>query len=364
MPVESKVPPHLHGRFRRDPLLRLLRLGRDAVMWAEKYTHLPVPNDGPFPEFIEARVIERRGVTADGSVIALTVQAANGSELPAWFAGSHVDLRLPSGLVRQYSLCGNPADRATYRIAVRHLADGRGGSAEVHRALTVGAVVRIGLPRNAFPLAIGGWAQQLSAIRFIVGGIGITPILPMLDILERAGIDWSMVYCGRSRASLAFLDELERYGERVLVHTDDERGVATPEILLGDLSGKPAVYTCGPAPMIDTLCAALASRPDIECHYERFAPAPVVDGREFEIHFARTGEVVTVAADQTALSAILTARPDATYSCQQGFCRSCAVRVLDGEVTHRSTSLSPTETEQGYFLPCVSRAESRLTVDM
>ncbi|MFD4440072.1 flavin reductase family protein [Nocardia sp. NPDC058519] len=198
----------------------------------------------------------------------------------------------------------------------------------------------------------------------IAGGIGITPILPMLALLDRVRMPWSMVYCGRSRDSMAFLDELAPYGNRVTLHCDDEAGLADPATLLGDLTGAPAVYTCGPPPMIEALRGALLHRPEVEFHYERFSAAPVVDGAEFEIRLAGTGETLTVGAAQTALAAILTARPDATFSCQQGFCRSCAVRVLDGAPEHRSTALSPQELEAGYFLPCVSRAEGCLTVDL
>ncbi|MFC7450700.1 PDR/VanB family oxidoreductase [Rhodococcus daqingensis] len=343
----------------------LLLLGYDAINWFDGRFSLPTPGMLAAPcEFIDVVVTERAAVTGDQSAVAITFAAPDGSPLPAWSAGAHIDVTLPSGTVRQYSLCGDPTDQSSYRIAVRLIQDGRGGSAEVHSALTVGTEFQVARPRNAFPLAVGGYNQTTSAVRLIAGGIGVTPILPMLDMLDRTATPWSMIYCGRTRDSLAFLSELARFGDRVTIHEDATYGPASAEELLGDLTVSSAVYTCGPPPMIDALRAALVDRPDVEFHYERFSLAPVVDGREFDLRFASSGEVVRVAADQTALSAILGARPDATYSCQQGFCRSCAVRVLDGAPEHRSTALSPGELDAGYFLPCVSRSEGCLTIDM
>ncbi|MBF6081777.1 oxidoreductase [Nocardia cyriacigeorgica] len=366
MSTESRtadVPAHAHGRFRRDPLLRILRTGYDALTWVHQFVPQPPPRIGA-REFFDVVVAAREVVARDENVVALTFAGRDGHPLPSWSAGAHIDLRLPSGTIRQYSLCGDAGNRHVYRIAVRLIPDGRGGSAEVHSALQVGSVVQISLPRNAFPLAVGGYNQPTDSVRFIAGGIGITPILPMLDVLDRLAIAWTMIYCGRTRASIAFVDELARYGDRITVHCDDEDGLATAEMLLGELTDSPAVYTCGPPPMIAKLSEALADRPDVEFHYERFSAAPVVDGKEFDLRFAHTGEVVTVAADRTALAAILDVRPDATFSCQQGFCRSCAVRVIDGVPEHRSTALSPEELEAGYFLPCVSRSDGPLTLDL
>ncbi|MET9213834.1 MULTISPECIES: PDR/VanB family oxidoreductase [unclassified Nocardia] len=358
------VPAHAHGRFRRDPLMALIATGIDVLNWIDGFTEPPERVPGQPQQFLGVVVTDRRLVALDENVVALTFELPDGGQLPNWRPGAHLDVELPSGTLRQYSLCGDPTDRARYRIAVRLIPHGRGGSAEVHRELPVGAELRIGMPRNAFPLAVGGYNQRTTAVRLIAGGIGITPILPMIALLEQVGMPWSMIYCGRTIDSMAFLPELEPYRHKITVHSDDESGFAAPATLLGDLSGTPAVYTCGPAPMVDALRAALADRPDVEFHYERFSAAPVIDGEEFDICLAGTGEVLTVGAEQTALDAILSARPDATYSCQQGFCRSCAVRVLAGIPDHRSTALTPQELEAGYFLPCVSRAEGSLTVEL
>ncbi|MGW5438658.1 PDR/VanB family oxidoreductase [Nocardia asteroides] len=361
--VTRPVPPSLHRPGRRDRLLRFLGVGLTGLMWVEKRAHLPPLNDVDHFEFSEVEVVRREIVAHDEHVVALTLAAPDGAALPAWSAGAHLDLRLPSGTVRQYSLCGDPADRAHYRVAVRLIPDGRGGSAQVHQ-VRVGDRLSISKPRNAFPLALGGYGQAHPAVRFIAGGIGITPILPMLAAADAIGVPWTMIYCGRTRESLAFLDALAPYGDRVTVHVDAEQGLAGAADLLGPLEPGSAVYTCGPAPMIEALRGALAAHPSVEFHFERFAAAPVVDGAEFALRLATTGEEITVGAEQTALAALLTRRPDATYSCQQGFCRSCAVRVVDGAVEHRSTALSPAELDQGYFLPCVSRGEGTLTLDL
>ncbi|MBF6333108.1 oxidoreductase [Nocardia transvalensis] len=345
--------------------MRMMNAGLNAWMWAEKFTQLPVHDTSERGGFFEVDIARRAGVSEDHSVVALTLVAPDERPLPEWFAGAHVDVRLPSGALRQYSLCGDPHDRSHYRIAVRLIPDGRGGSAEVHNSLVPRTRVWIGAPRNAFPLAIGGFNQRLIRVRLIAGGIGITPILPMMRMLEAAGMPWSLIYCGRTRESLAFLDELTLYGDRVQTHIDATDGPATLDQLLGDLpETNAAVYACGPAPMLDAVRRALAEYPDVEFHAERFTPAPVVDGTEFELRFGTTGETVTVAADQTALDAILTVRPDATFSCRQGFCRSCMVRILDGEPDHRSPALSPEEIEAGLFLPCVSRARENLVLDL
>ncbi|CDP88113.1 MULTISPECIES: PDR/VanB family oxidoreductase [Mycolicibacterium] len=357
------VPPHVHGKYRRDPLMLLVTMGYDAVNWLDKFTSTP---DLPAASAagIEAVVETTTTVTADETVRAITLRRSDHGQLPRWSAGAHIDLTLPSGRVRQYSLCGDPTDSSRYRIAVRRLPDSRGGSIEVHTDLNTGTAVRISEPRNAFPLAVGGYGQRTTQIRFIAGGIGITPILPMLTVANQFQMPWSLVYCGRSRDAMAFVDELEQFGDKVTLHYDDQRGPADANTLLGNLEPSSAVYTCGPPAMIESLRETLAGRRDVEFHYERFSAAPVVDGQEFEIELASTSEIVTVAADQTALSAILKTRPDATYSCQQGFCRSCAVRVLAGTPEHRSTALSPTEMEEGYFLPCVSRSQGRLSIDL
>src|SRR6185369_11035101 len=198
------------------------------------------------------------------------------------------DIALPSGLLRQYSLCGDPAETDTYRIAVRRIVDGGGGSIEVH-GLAVGDEVTTHGPRNAFPLTVPGYGSPTQRLRFIAGGIGITPILPMLALAERLGVDWSMVYAGRSRDSLPFIDEVSRFGNRIAIRTDDVAGVPTAADLIGDCGEGTAVYACGPAAMLTAIRSGLVGRDNVELHFERFAAPPVVDGREFTVSIASTG---------------------------------------------------------------------------
>jgi ferredoxin-NADP reductase len=232
--------------------------------------------------------------------------------------------------------------------------------------LAVGASVTTHGPRNAFPLTVPGYGSPARRFRFIAGGIGITPILPMLDLARRLGVDWSMVYAGRSRDSLPFVDEVTRFGDRVAIRTDDISGLPTAEELLGDCPDGTAVYACGPAPMLTAIRSGLAGRDNVELHFERFAAPPVVDGTEFTVAVASTGETVRVGADETLLSALKRAGVHASYSCQQGFCGTCRTRVLDGTVEHRDTLLTDPERENDLMLICISRAAcgSHLTLDL
>lgn len=232
----------------------------------------PAPvNDG----ITHVRIVDREVVAHDENVIALTLTAADGGVLPPWHAGAHIDVLLPSGRMREYSLCGDTADREHYRIAVRRIPDGGGGSIEVHDALEIGDVMSIKGPRNAFPLAVPGHGSPARRIRFIAAGIGITPILPMLTVAERFGLDWSMIYTGRSADSIPFLDDVARFGDRITIRTDDRHGLPTMSELVGpvpDSDADLAVYCCGPVPMLENLRRHLADRADIELHYERFSP--------------------------------------------------------------------------------------------
>jgi ferredoxin-NADP reductase len=244
-----------------------------------------------------------------------------GPDLPGWRPGAHVDLVLPSGLTRQYSLCGDPGDRSHYRIAVRRLGV---ASAEVH-TLTPGTRVTVRGPRTAFPFVGGG------PFLFVAGGIGITPILPMVHRAAATGADWRLVYTGRSRASMPFLDELAGYGDRVRIRPDTEYGVpASGAELLEDLPEGASVYCCGPAPMITGVRVDLALTTAKAVHFERFAPPPIVAGEPFRLVLRRSGRVLEVPGDRSALDVLREVRPETPYSCRQGFCGTCAVPTADG----------------------------------
>ncbi|MFM9034210.1 MAG: PDR/VanB family oxidoreductase [Mycobacterium sp.] len=311
-------------------------------------------------------VAGRQVVAHDENVVALTLSAADRSPLPAWHPGAHLDIGLPSGRVRQYSLCGDPAERRRYRIAVRRIPDGGGGSIEVHDALPVGSSVTTSGPRNAFPLSVPGYGSPTRRLRFIAGGIGITPILPMLGMAERLGVDWSMIYVGRSADSLPFLDEVRRFGDRIQIRTDDVHGIPTAADLLGECPDGTTVYACGPVDMLTQVRLRLSDREEVELHYERFAAPPVLDGRCFTATVASTGTTVEVAADETLLAALRRAGVAAPYSCQQGFCGTCRIGVLDGVVQHRDSLLTAPERDGGLMLTCVSRApaDGHLLLDL
>lgn len=354
-------PPHLYGRWRRDPAL-LVGTGLAKIWWPLWRPFSPIRHTEGDSGVTTVTIVARDVVAQDENVVALTFADPDGGLLHRWHAGAHLDLLLPSGRMREYSLCGDPADRHTYRIAVRRIPDGGGGSIEVHDDLRVGDTISIKGPRNAFPIALPGHGSSATAMRFIAAGIGITPILPMIGAAERFGLDWSMIYTGRSAASIPFRDEVARFGDRITIRTDDEYGLPSMDELLGvdpDTGRAPdglAVYCCGPVPMLERLRRHLGDRPDIELHYERFTPPPVTDGREFTATIASTGTEITVGATESLLSALRREVPSVPYSCQQGFCGTCKLGTLAGTVDHRDNILTEPERADGAILTCVSRA--------
>ncbi|MEU2177553.1 PDR/VanB family oxidoreductase [Nocardia sp. NPDC019219] len=285
-------------------------------------------------------------------VVSLTLRAAGGGPLPTWRPGAHVDVFLPSGRQRQYSLCGDPSNRFRYRIAVRLIPEGGGGSREIHQSLRIGDRLRIRGPRNAFTFV------DAPSYLFLAGGIGITPILPMV---KAAGTRGRLVYVGRSRETMPFLADLPDAD----VRPDDEFGPPDVAALLARAEPGAAVYVCGPPPMLEAAQRCLFElNPTASLHTERFSALPVVDGAEFDLTLARSGTTIRVAADETALTAIHRELPDVAYSCRQGFCGTCKVAVVSGAVDHRDRVLTAAEREN-QMLVCVSRAASEhLVVDL
>ncbi|MFE1023600.1 PDR/VanB family oxidoreductase [Streptomyces sp. NPDC058818] len=286
-----------------------------------------------------------------------------GHDLPRWEPGAHLDLVLPSGLVRQYSLCGDPEDTSSYTVATRLVEDGRGGSREVHEQVQEGVELEVRGPRNRFPLV------EAPAYAFVAGGIGITPVLPMLRALPE-GAEWRLLYGGRTRASMPFLEEIEKLAPdrersrgRVTVVAEDEDGRPGLDDFLADLPEGTAVYCCGP----EGLMAAVEERlPEgTALHLERFAPRTTAGGDgEFEVELHRSGRTLTVDGDTSVLAAVRAELPNTPYSCEQGWCGTCQQKVLEGEIDHRDELL--TDSERGdSMLICVSRARgTRLVLDM
>ncbi|MDN3261638.1 PDR/VanB family oxidoreductase [Streptomyces sp. CSDS2] len=280
-----------------------------------------------------------------------------GRGLPRWEPGAHVDLVLPSGLVRQYSLCGDPGDTSAYTLATRLVPDGRGGSREVHEQLTEGMELEVRGPRNRFPLVAA------PAYVFVAGGIGITPVLPMLRALPD-GAEWRLLYGGRTRASMPFLDEVAKLaGDRLTVVAEDEEGRPDLAALFAGTAEGTAVYCCGPEGLMAAVEQALPEGATL--HLERFAPRTGAGpDAAFEVELRRSGRTVTVPAGSSVLDAVRRELPGTAYSCEQGFCGTCQQRVLEGEVEHRDELLTDAERHDSMLI-CVSRARGdRLVLDM
>ncbi|MFD8212298.1 PDR/VanB family oxidoreductase [Streptomyces sp. NPDC059697] len=303
-------------------------------------------------------VVDSREFVADG-VLCLTLRHPLGEGLPAWEPGAHIDVVLGVGLERQYSLCGDPADGRTWRIAVLREADGRGGSSHVHEQLGSGDKVRVRGPRNHFALA------PAARYRFVAGGIGITPILPMLAAAEAAGAEWTLLYGGRTRDSMAFTEELERYGDRVTVAPQDECGLLELDSVLTGVPEGTLVYCCGPGPLLD---AVEARCPAGLLRVERFQPKvqETGGGGEFEVELARSGRTLTVPADVSVLDTVRGAGVEVLFSCTAGTCGTCETDVLEGTPDHRDSVLTDEEREAGEtMLICVSRClGKRLVLDL
>ncbi|MDI2027824.1 PDR/VanB family oxidoreductase [Saccharopolyspora sp. TS4A08] len=280
---------------------------------------------------------------ADG-VVALTLRGTGGP-LAAWEPGAHIDLTLPNWLTRQYSLCGDP-DGPDYRIAVRRERLSRGGSEYVHDHLRPGRTVQISLPRNTFPLV------EAREHLFVAGGIGITPLLPMLNAAAASGSDVRLVHAGRS---LPFAEELRReHGDRVRFERPDLPALAA------ELGPEAVVYCCGPEPM---LAEAEEVFPAERLHVERFRPRTrtFAPNTAFEAVCARSGRTVPVEPGDTLLEALRIAGMPVASGCREGVCGSCELRYLDGEPDHRDE----VGAAGGRLYPCVSRSLSdRLVLDL
>ncbi|MFI7024971.1 PDR/VanB family oxidoreductase [Micromonospora sp. NPDC049900] len=303
-------------------------------------------------------VVARREAVATG-VVVLTLCRPDGGEVPDWTPGAHVDLDLGPGLVRQYSLCGDPADRTALQVAVHLASDGRGGSRHVHERLLPGTQVRVVGPRNAFRLV------EADRYLFLAGGIGITPIRPMVAAADAAGADWRLVYGGRSGSTMAFAADLRQtYGDRVRLRPQDETGPLDVDTLIGD-AGDAVVYCCGPAGLIDAVQQRCRAWPPGRLHVERFAPTEqaATGDHTVEVELALSGRTVHVPPETSILAALEHAGTQVLSSCREGTCGTCETTVLDGVPEHRDSLLTEEERAAGdTMLICVSRARTRRLV--
>lgn len=312
--------------------------------------------------------VTRKAIEAQDICI-FELVALDGGRLPAFSAGSHIDVQLPGGTTRQYSLCNDAAESHRYMIAVLKDPSTRGGSRAMHELVHEGNVLTISRPRNHFPLAHAARHSILFA-----GGIGITPILCMVERMARVGESFELHYCTRSRDRTAFLERIRSssFADRTQFHFDD----GPPEQKL-DIAGCLAtpqpglhLYVCGPKGFMDAVLGSARGNgwPEDQLHYEFFSAEPVksdTDGA-FEVQLASSGRVVIVAKDQSVVQALAQAGVEVATSCEQGVCGTCLTRVLEGEPDHRDMYLSPDEqAANDQFLPCCSRSKSpRLVLDL
>jgi len=309
-------------------------------------------------------VVDARTAIAD-DVVELVLRPVAGGDLPAWEPGAHVDVEIDGGdrLVRQYSLCGDPADRAAYRIAVLRQPASRGGSVRLHDDVEEGDKLTLRGPRNHFPL------EPAPRYLFLAGGIGVTPLLAMARWAAAVGTEWSMVYGGRSRTAMAYLDALvEIAGARLTVVPQDEQGLIDLAAALDPIAPGTVVHCCGPEPLLTAAEAACAAR-GLRLRIERFAPLavdPAAVDSAFTVQLASTGAELVVPADRTIVGVLAEAGVDVLTSCEEGTCGTCETAVVAGVPDHRDSVLTAEERAAGdRLLPCVSRCIGpRLVLDL
>ncbi|MEY4267369.1 MAG: hypothetical protein RIS90_1904 [Pseudomonadota bacterium] len=289
-----------------------------------------------------------------------------GLELPSFTAGSHVEVTLPDGMVRQYSLCNPPSDRQRYVLGVLLEPDGRGGSRQFHQRVGVGDLLQVSMPRNHFPLAESGKRHLL-----IAGGIGVTPLLAMAARLKSIDADFALHYCTRDPSNTAFRSVLATEALASHVHFHHDGGIPAQGLdvvrLLATVLADTHVYCCGPAGLMAAVKAACAHWPPGQIHFEHFnapAVAAPADQGGFEVEIASTGAVFPVPPDRSILSVLLSEGVQVESSCEGGVCGTCATRYVSGEPDHRDFVLSDLEQREQIMI-CVSRAKSaRIVLDL
>lgn len=298
-------------------------------------------------------------------VAALTLIDPHGDRLPEWSAGSHIDLEIAPGVVRQYSLCGPAQDSHSWTIAILREEDGRGGSRRIHDELQEGSVVKVSAVRNHFPL------EPAERYLFIAGGIGITPIIPMMAAADADQRPWRLHYGGRSIDSMAFAHDLRvRYGPNVVLHPQDEHGLLDLDAILQSPAPGQRLYCCGPTGLISAVLQKCEEQwRDDHVHIERFTAedASLDSDTPFEVVLGRSGKRVTIPAGRTILEVLNDdLGMEMATSCEQGICGTCETTVLDGIPDHRDAVLSPAERESNdAMIICVSRClAGPLTLDV
>jgi ferredoxin-NADP reductase len=316
-------------------------------------------------------LVRAQRLESDG-VLSLLLEHPDGSELPAWTPGAHIDVVLPSGTVRQYSLCSDPTEKTQYRIAVLNDPNSRGGSREIHETVRTGNMLPYRGPRNHFEL------EPAPHYLLIAGGIGITPILAMARQIAQSEAGLTLLYGGRTRPSMAFLDELAGLSGTVRISPKDECGYLDLDGAMTAAPAGTAVYCCGPERLIRAAEQACKRHLGADAmHFERFgAPASPVAGdagaqdtgtdeglAEFDVELRKSDRVLNVPADRTLLDVVRDANPSILFSCEEGFCGSCETKVLAGIPDHHDTILSKADREKNdTMMLCVGRSKTPLLV--
>jgi len=321
-----------------------------------------VSSDLDSPRATTERLLVRQARWVAHDVVELRLTRAAGGALPAWEPGAHVELTLPSGLRRAYSLCGEVADVEAWTVAVHRVPDGRGGSREIHETALVGRELEVRGPVNRFQLV------PAEGYLLLAGGIGVTPLLPMARELTTRDLPWRLVLGARDRSRLVYAEELVALGgDRVLLLPQDEAGLPDLAAELAAVPPAHAVYACGPRPMLDAVTALCRTAGSARAlHLERFTAADdavsdqlgASDG-EFEVVLSRSGLRLTVPADRSVLDVVREKLPDVPYSCEEGYCGSCETTVTAGLPDHRDSVIEPSERPTATtMMICVSRCDS------
>jgi ferredoxin-NADP reductase len=299
---------------------------------------------------------------ADG-VIGLTLADADGQDLPVWTPGAHIGLLFDGRLERQYSLCSEPEDRRQWRIAVLREPESRGGSEWVHSRLQLGDILPSTGPGNQFELV------DADRYVFVAGGIGITPLLPMIRAVEARGAEWGLLYGGRHRSSMAFVAALEAYGDRVRIQPEDQWGLLDLKAVLGTPQAGVAIYSCGPERLLEAVEVTCSGWPDGALHVERFRARPgALEGQSgsFEVVLAKSNLSCHVRESQTIIDALDTAGFHVPRSCGEGTCGTCLTKVLEGVPDHRDSFLMGKKraANQTICVCCSRSLTPRLVLDL
>jgi ferredoxin-NADP reductase len=310
--------------------------------------------------------IADRRQESDAAFSLWLARAATGASLPAWAPGAHIDVMLPSGMIRQFSLCGDPDDRGAWQICVQREQNSRGGTVWLAEHANVGTTLTVRGPRNNFPLV------DAAGYRFVAGGIGITPILSMIREVDHDGLPWRLVYGGRHRGSMAFADVLADYGQQVNLVPQDELGLIDLQTFLaGPLPGE-VVYCCGPEPLLKVVELLCEQWPPRSLHIERFSADPralaaePADEASFQVVCAQSGVTLAVPPGRSILSVAEENGIDVVFSCTEGVCGTCETTVLGGVPEHHDSLLTDEEREASEtMMICVSRCrQGPLVLDL